>query len=294
MNIGIYCAFETQAPLKYAKETVKFLDKMGHNLSIDSKLATHLPKKLTKKYVSFDSTKTIEKKIDFLFSIGGDGTLLRSITFVKNTQVPILGINAGKLGFLTGLQKESLAEGLNSFFKKKYKLIKRSLLKVKLPSPIQSIDDFNFALNEVTINRKDSTSMLNIETKINGKFLTTFWADGLIIATPTGSTGYSLSSGGPILSPETKSLILNPISPHNINVRPLVLPESSIIKIKVTGKGNNHLLSLDSRIFTVPNETEITLKKAAFSVFTVELEDDDFLKTLSNKLFWGQDTRNRQ
>ncbi len=294
MNIGIYCAFENKSILKYAKETISLLDEMKHKLSIDSKLAKYLPQKLVKKHTFFNSNETVKKEIDFLFSIGGDGTLLRSITYVKNTEVPILGINAGKLGFLTGLQKESITEGLKYFFEKKYKLVKRSLLEVELSQSHKSFDKFNYALNEVTINRKNSTSMLSIETKIDTKYLTTFWADGLIIATPTGSTGYSLSSGGPILSPETKNLILNPISPHNINIRPLILPENSNIKIKVTGKGKNHLLSLDSRIFSVPNQTEITLKKASFSIFTVELENDDFLKTLSNKLFWGKDTRNKQ
>ena len=294
MNIGIYCAFQNKSTLKYAKETISILNEMSHNLSIDSKLAKHLPEKLTKKHKFFDSNITVKKEIDFLFSIGGDGTLLRSITHVKNTEVPILGINAGKLGFLTGLQKESITEGLRDFFQNKYKLVKRSLLEVKLSENLKAFDQFNYALNEVTINRKNSTSMLSIETKIDSKFLTTFWADGLIIATPTGSTGYSLSSGGPILSPQTKNLILNPISPHNINIRPLILPEKSNIKIKVTGKGKNHLMSLDSRIFSVPNQTEITLKKAPFSIFTVELENDNFLKTLSNKLFWGKDTRNKQ
>ena len=196
MNIGIYCAFENKSILKYAKETISLLNEMRHNLSIDSKLIKHLPEKMTKNHKSFDSNETVKKEIDFLFSIGGDGTLLRSITHVKNTEVPILGINAGKLGFLTGLQKESIAEGLKDFFQKKYKLIKRSLLEVKLSKSLKGFDQFNYALNEVTINRKNSTSMLSIETKIDSKFLTTFWADGLIISTPTGSTGYSLSSGG--------------------------------------------------------------------------------------------------
>ena len=182
MNIGIYCAFENKSTLKYAKETISLLNQMNHSLSIDSKLAKHLSEKLKKNHKFFDSNSTVDKGIDFLFSIGGDGTLLRSITHVKSTEVPILGINAGKLGFLTGLQKESLNEGLRDFFQKKYKLVRRSLIEVKLSKNLKAFNQFNYALNEVTINRKNSTSMLSIETKIDSKFLTTFWADGLIIA----------------------------------------------------------------------------------------------------------------
>ena len=229
-----------------------------------------------------------------MFSVGGDGTLLRSITIVKNTEIPILGINTGNLGFLTSLQKEYLKNGLKLFFDKKYTLVNRSLLNVKTKNKIDSLNEFNYALNEVSINRKDTTSMLSIETSINDRSLTTYWADGLIISTPTGSTGYSLSSGGPILSPNTKTWVLNPIAPHNINVRPLIISDSSNIKISVKGKGENFLLSLDSRIFTLKNGNEIFLKKASFNVKTVELKGDFFFKTLREKLFWGKDQRNTQ
>ena len=293
MNIAIFCAFDTPATIEFAKATIAYLENKGHHLTLDQRLSTHLPEK-AKAYDAFDAHATIDTKNDYLFSIGGDGTLLRSITFVKDTEIPILGINTGRLGFLTSLQKESLNEALDKFFAEKYKLVKRALLAVELSSPSVEIEKFGYALNEISINRKNSTAMLSIATQIDKEYLTTYWADGLIISTPTGSTGYSLSSGGPILTPETEGIVLNPIAPHNLNIRPLVVPDKAEIEISVDGRGEDHLLSLDSRIFTLENGTLISIKKAPFSVFTVELDGDNYFKTLRDKLFWGYDARNRQ
>lgn len=293
MNIAVFCAFDTPATIEFAKATIGYLENKSHRLTLDSRLTEHLPKE-TQKYSVFDAKGTLGSDHEYLFSIGGDGTLLRSIPFVKNTEIPILGINTGRLGFLTSLQKESLNEALDKFFDEKFKLVKRALLAVKLSAPSAEIDQFGYALNEISINRKNTTAMLSIATQIDKEFLTTYWADGLIIATPTGSTGYSLSSGGPILIPETKGIVLNPIAPHNLNIRPLVVPDKAKIEISVDGRGEDHLLSLDSRIFTIENRTKIYIKKAPFSVFTVELEGDNYFKTLRSKLFWGYDARNRQ
>lgn len=293
MNIAIFCAFDTPATIEFAKATIAYLENKGHHLTLDQRLSTHLPEK-AKAYDAFDAHATIDTKNDYLFSIGGDGTLLRSITFVKDTEIPILGINTGRLGFLTSLQKESLNEALDKFFAEKYKLVKRALLAVELSSPYVEIEKFGYALNEISINRKNTTAMLSIATQIDKEYLTTYWADGLIISTPTGSTGYSLSSGGPILTPETEGIVLNPIAPHNLNIRPLVVPDKAEIEISVDGRGEDHLLSLDSRIFTLENGTLISIKKAPFSVFTVELDGDNYFKTLRDKLFWGYDARNRQ
>tara|TARA_A200000159_G_scaffold158761_1_gene176461 strand:- start:1230 stop:2111 length:882 start_codon:yes stop_codon:yes gene_type:complete len=293
MNIAIFCAFDTPATIEFAKATIAYLENKGHHLTLDQRLSTHLPEK-AKAYDAFDAHATIDTKNDYLFSIGGDGTLLRSITFVKDTEIPILGINTGRLGFLTSLQKESLNEALDKFFAEKYKLVKRALLAVELSSPSVEIEKFGHALNEISINRKNTTAMLSIATQIDKEYLTTYWADGLIISTPTGSTGYSLSSGGPILTPETEGIVLNPIAPHNLNIRPLVVPDKAEIEISVDGRGEDHLLSLDSRIFTLENGTLISIKKAPFSVFTVELDGDNYFKTLRDKLFWGYDARNRQ
>jgi len=293
MKIAVFCAYDTPATIEFAKAAIAYLENKGHLLSLDNRLTEHLPAE-AKKYNTFDASGTLGSDNDYLFSIGGDGTLLRSIPFVKDTQIPILGINTGRLGFLTSLQKESLNEALDKFFDEKFKLVKRALLAVELSTPSSEIDEFGYALNEISINRKNTTAMLSIATQIDKEFLTTYWADGLIIATPTGSTGYSLSSGGPILTPETEGIVLNPIAPHNLNIRPLVVPDKAEIEISVDGRGEDHLLSLDSRIFTIENGTQIHIKKAPFSVFTLELEGDNYFKTLRDKLFWGYDARNRQ
>ena len=293
MKIAVFCAFDTPATIEYAKATITYLENKGHRLTLDSRLTDHLPEE-AKKYNTFDAGVTLDLDHDYLFSIGGDGTLLRSIPFVKDTENPILGINTGRLGFLTSLQKESLNQALDKFFDKKFKLIKRDLLALELSYPYKEIDKFSYALNEISINRKNTTAMLSIKTQIDNEFLTTYWADGLIISTPTGSTGYSLSSGGPILTPETEGIVLNPIAPHNLNIRPLVVPNKASIEIRVDGRGEDHLISLDSRIYTIENGTQIRVKKAPFSVFTVELEEDNYFKTLREKLFWGYDARNRQ
>lgn len=293
MKIAVFCAFDTPATIEYAKATIAYLENKDHRLTLDSRLTEHLLEE-TKTYDAFDASATLDSDHNYLFSIGGDGTLLRSIPFVKDTEIPILGINTGRLGFLTSLQKESLNEALDKFFDEKFKLVKRALLAVELSSTSYEIEAFGYALNEISINRKNTTAMLSIATRIDKEFLTTYWADGLIIATPTGSTGYSLSSGGPILTPETEGIVLNPIAPHNLNIRPLVVPDKAEIEIRVDGRGEDHLLSLDSRIFTIENGTLIRIKKAPFSVFTIELEGDNYFKTLRDKLFWGYDARNRQ
>ncbi len=293
MRIAIFSAFTNSETINTIKEIITISEKLNHEIIIIESLKKDL-ESIKHNCKFFKKNEISNFNLDFLFSVGGDGTLLRSITIVKNTEIPILGINTGNLGFLTSLQKEYLKNGLKLFFDKKYTLVNRSLLNVKTKNKIDSLNEFNYALNEVSINRKDTTSMLSIETSINDRSLTTYWADGLIISTPTGSTGYSLSSGGPILSPNTKTWVLNPIAPHNINVRPLIISDSSNIKISVKGKGENFLLSLDSRIFTLKNGNEIFLKKASFNVKTVELEGDFFFKTLREKLFWGKDQRNTQ
>ncbi len=293
MKIAIFSVYPSFETINTIKEIIKFSKKLNHDIILSEMLKKYFNTNKIK-YKYFKNARILNSRIDFLFSVGGDGTLLRSITVVRNTETPILGINTGQLGFLTGLQKESLKKGLKLFFDKKYTLVNRSLLNVQSKNKIDFLDEFSFALNEVSINRKNTTSMLSIETSIDNQPLTTYWADGLIISTSTGSTGYSLSSGGPILSPNTMSWVLNPIAPHNINIRPLIIPDSTSIKISVKGKGKNFLLSLDSRIFTVKNENDLLLKKANFNVKTVELDGDFFFKTLREKLFWGQDQRNTQ
>jgi NAD+ kinase len=224
--------------------------------------------------------------------VGGDGTFLRAVTYVRNSGIPILGINAGRLGFLANVQQENIESSLQLILEKKYKISKRTLLSLNCNTQIEEIASLNFAMNEVTVSRKDTTSMITIETYLNDEYLTSYWADGLIISTPTGSTGYSLSCGGPILTPDANSIVITPIAPHNLNARPIVVPDDTVLKLKVTGREENYLVSLDSRIASVRNESELTIKKTSFKINLVEINDESFLKTLRKKLLFGEDKRN--
>ncbi len=293
MTIAVYCAYPSEETLSYVAQVIDYLTRKNHKVL----LIDRLEKKMRASqgtFSYFKSDEILPADVDYLFSVGGDGTFLRSVTVVRDSKIPILGINTGRLGFLTSLQKESLLKGMESLFKAQFDLISRSLLEVHTKHPVDALQDLGFALNEVSINRKNTTSMLSIEATLNDQPLTTYWSDGLIISTPTGSTGYSLSSGGPIVSPDSQCWILNPIAPHNINMRPLIVPDSTKISIKVTGRGTHHLVSLDSRILTLENGNDIVLKKAAFDIKTVQLQGDYFYNTLREKLFWGQDSRNTQ
>ena len=293
MYIAIYSAFFSSTSIAYIKTVVDYLNSNNHKFILIDRLKKYLEKD-GRKYSYFNDNQVLDKKVDFLFSVGGDGTLLRSISVIRNTYIPILGINAGRLGFLTSIKRDTLKQGLDLFFNGKFTNIKRSLLEVCTKEPIDGLQDFGYALNEVSINRKNTTSMLSIDAKLDDQFLTTYWADGLIIATPTGSTGYSLSSGGPIVSPSSECLVVNPIAPHNINMRSLIVPDQTIFEISVKGRGKTHLLSLDSRILTLENGNDVFVKKAKFKVITVQLKGTFFFNTLREKLFWGHDSRNIQ
>lgn len=293
MHIAIYSAFFSPTSIAYIKTVIEYLNANDHQFILVDRLKKHLGEE-GETYDYFKDDVALEKKVDFLFSVGGDGTLLRSIAVIRDSKIPILGINAGRLGFLTSIKKDTLQDGLDLFFQGKYSIVERSLLAVATKEPTEALQEFGFALNEVTINRKNTTSMLSIHTKLNDQFLTTYWSDGLIIATPTGSTGYSLSSGGPIVTPTSKCLVVNPIAPHNINMRPLIVQDDTAFEINVQGRGNTHLLSLDSRILTLENGNDIYIKKAEFSALTVQLDGTFFFNTLREKLFWGHDSRNVQ
>ncbi len=248
------------------------------------KIETHLKKK-------YPEVNLYSEKPELVIALGGDGTILRATTFVRDSGIPILGINAGRLGFLAKVQKENIESFLKIVLEKKYSISERTLLTIE-GYPNESKIDINFAMNEVSVSRKDTTSMITIETFLNGEYLNSYWADGLIISTPTGSTGYSLSCGGPILTPEVKGLVITPIAPHNLNARPLVIPDDTEITLKVSGREEQYLVSLDSRITSVNNNSELKIKKTPFKINMVEIPEETFLKTLRNKLLWGEDKRN--
>lgn len=243
-------------------------------------------------FKQFDENEGLDDSFDLFVSFGGDGTMLRAVTFVKDLSIPIVGVNTGRLGFLSTFDKNQVRKVVSEFQNGAFSIEERSLVEIALEDDIEEFKELNFALNEITVSRKDTTSMITVDTYLDDEFLTSYWADGLIISTPTGSTGYSLSCGGPVIAPTTKSLVLTPIAPHNLSARPLVIPDDTEIRIVVSGREENHLVSLDSRIATIPNGKEIRIKKAPFCIKMVEYKSESFLKTIRKKLLWGQDKRN--
>ena len=238
----------------------------------------------------FTSDTDINKDIDFLFSIGGDGTFLETISFIRNSGIPIVGINSGRLGFLANISKEEISKAINDIFNDKYSFVERTLIKLETPNNL--FGDFNYALNELTVLKKDTSSMITIHTYMNNEFLNTFWADGLIISTPTGSTAYSLSVGGPILIPGSENFLITPIAPHNLTVRPIVVPDKNKITIKVEGREKNYLASLDYRSEVFDSSIELQVMKADFKIKILNLHNHSYFNTLRNKLMWGVDKRN--
>lgn len=229
-------------------------------------------------------------EIDFIISLGGDGTLLDAITFVGDKGIPVLGINYGRLGFLASIGKHEIHTVISALVKRTFVLDKRSLVHLDANMPL--FNGLNFGLNEFTIHKKDTSPMIKIHTYLNGGFLNTYWADGLIVATPTGSTGYSLSCSGPVVFPDSASLVITPVSPHNLNIRPLVVPDDSVISFEVEGRTDGFLCTLDSRREIVSKEVLLAIRKENFSINLVRLNENNFLQTLRNKLSWGLDKRN--
>ena len=239
---------------------------------------------------TYNTYEELKEGIDLFISVGGDGTILDATTLIRDTEIPIIGVNTGRLGFLADIAKDQIPKTIKQLINNRFSIDQRTLLLLDTEVPI--FDDLNFALNEVTISRKDTTSMITITTFINDQYLNSYWADGLIISSPTGSTGYSLSCGGPIVMPGSQNFIITPIAPHNLNVRPLVISDKYEIKVKVEGRASQFLVALDSRIQTIDAGIELTIKKGNFKINMVELESQDFGSTLRNKLLWGLDKRN--
>lgn len=239
---------------------------------------------------TYNTYEELKERIDLFISVGGDGTILDATTLIRDTEIPIIGVNTGRLGFLADIAKDQIPKTIKQLVNNRFSIDQRTLLHLDTEVPI--FDDLNFALNEVTISRKDTTSMITITTYINDQYLNSYWADGLIISTPTGSTGYSLSCGGPIVMPGSQNFIITPIAPHNLNVRPLVISDEYEIKVKVEGRASQFLVALDSRIQTIDAGIELTVKKEGFKINMVETETQDFGSTLRNKLLWGLDKRN--
>jgi NAD+ kinase len=225
-----------------------------------------------------------------IVSMGGDGTLLETISHVGRRQIPAIGINVGRLGFLATVPPERITDMIAALENSQFRIDERTL--VEIESNIDLFDGLNFGLNDFTITKTDTSSMITVHTYLNDEFLNSYWADGLIVSTPTGSTGYSLSCGGPVLVPHSQNFIVTPISPHNLNVRPLVVEDTAVIRLEVKSRSSNFLVSLDARSRIVDENTQLTVRKAGFIARLIKMKDDSFLNTLRSKLSWGLDMRN--
>lgn len=280
------------------KECIEYLItemlSMGYTLVIEVNYSTKLCKTIpiVKELPTYQGFEDLNNSYNLMVSIGGDGTILRAATLVRNLPIPILGINTGRLGFLATVQQEDIKHMLECLKARDYTISERSLVELHTSPDIKELNGLYFALNEIAVSRKNTASMITVSTFLNGEYLTSYWADGLIVSTPTGSTGYSLSCGGPVIMPTAHNLVLTPIAPHNLNARPLVIADNTEIKLSVSGREKNYLISLDSRQATLSNETEIIIRKAPFTIKFIDLKTESFLKTLRNKLLWGEDKRN--
>lgn len=249
-------------------------------------LNEHLQQKLTVDV--FSNSEELIAKADYVISLGGDGTMLETLEFVRKSGIPVLGVNTGRLGFLATVYKENFEKAIQLLIKEKFTLDKRELIELDKTT---CFNEVNYALNEFTIHKKESSAMINIDTYVDGIFLNSYFADGLIVSTPTGSTAYSLSCGGPIMVPDSDNFIITPIAPHNLNVRPIVISNNKTLSFKVSGRSDSFNVSLDSRSQTIKNLSELVIKKADFRFNMINLEGQHFFETLRNKLLWGIDKR---
>ena len=292
MKVAIFTNLYKNYSPKILLSIIEKLQKNNFDVMIDN---ISFDKLNHKKYSAIlnhvKSFSKIDKTINYIICVGGDGTILKASSYVKNMGIPIIGINTGRLGFLAKIKAVEIDNVIQAITKKKYTISEKTLLSVSYKSKKQE-NKLGAALNELSITRKNTTSLITIETKLNDEYLNTYWADGLIIATPTGSTGYSLSCGGPIIMPESKNLVITPIAPHNLNARPLVIPDNTNITLKISGRENEFFVSLDSKITTLSNEMLILIKKAPYKIKMIQLDNDNFLQTLRDKLYWGKDKRN--
>ena len=267
----------------------KSLDKHQLDYDVDSQ-SFDLISKLDNNNGDFNFSKVekLSNEYDFVISIGGDGTILRSANEIGELSIPIIGLNKGRLGFLANSPIEIIDSIIEKITNSNYRISERTIIQVEFEGKTKN------ALNEISISRKNTTSLITIDTKLNDQYLNTYWADGLIISTPTGSTGYSLSCGGPIIMPDSKNLVLTPIAPHNLNARPLVISDNKQIEISINGRENEYFVSADSQIFSVNIDSKINISKAPYFLKMVEFEEDSYINTLREKLMWGKDRRTEQ
>ncbi len=263
-------------------------NKIEFEIDINSKISKSALQSANIKEDNIKNFVELNDSYDFAISVGGDGTILNSVEKIGELSIPIIGLNTGRLGFLANSSLKNIEMVINKLKNNDFNISKRSIIEVLFNG------EKKYALNEITVSRKNTTSLITIEAKLNNQYLNTYWADGLIVSTPTGSTGYSLSCGGPIIIPESKNFVLTPIAPHNLNARPLVISDDKKVDISVNGRENEYLISVDSNIYSVPIELNIIVQKASRFLKMVEFNEDSYLKVLREKLLWGKDKRTKQ
>ena len=289
MKFALFTKLDSNENNDHIFSVFKSLDKHQLDYDVDSQ-SFDLISKLDNYNGGFNFSKVekLSNEYDFVISIGGDGTILRSANEIGELSIPIIGLNKGRLGFLANSPIEMIDSIIEKITNSNYRISERTIIQVEFEGKTKN------ALNEISISRKNTTSLITIDTKLNDQYLNTYWADGLIISTPTGSTGYSLSCGGPIIMPDSKNLVLTPIAPHNLNARPLVISDNKQIEISINGRENEYFVSADSQIFSVDINSKINISKAPYFLKMVEFEDDSYINTLREKLMWGKDRRTEQ
>ena len=289
MKFALFTKLDSNENNDHIFSVFKSLDKHQLDYDVDSQ-SFDLISKLDNYSGDFNFNKVekLSNEYDFVISIGGDGTILRSANEIGELSIPIIGLNKGRLGFLANSPIEIIDSIIEKITNSNYRISERTIIQVEFEGKTKN------ALNEISISRKNTTSLITIDTKLNDQYLNTYWADGLIISTPTGSTGYSLSCGGPIIMPDSKNLVLTPIAPHNLNARPLVISDNKQIEISINGRENEYFVSADSQIFSVNIDSKINISKAPYFLKMVEFEEDSYINTLREKLMWGKDRRTEQ
>jgi NAD+ kinase len=292
MRIAIYGRPFSNTALPYVQQIFDFFALYSIEPFVYDKFSQFIAGKVNfpKKLQIFRNSEELKGHVDVLFILGGDGTLLDTVSLVRDSQIPVMGINLGRLGFLASINKDDIKSAFESLLNQEFTLDSRDLISVESERSLFGSE--NFALNDITIHRRDNSAMMIIHAYLNGEFLNSYWADGLIVATPTGSTAYSLSCGGPIIFPQSENFVITPISPHNLNVRPVVVSDSNVLSFEVEGRSSKYLLSCDSRTEVIDSSLKFHVRKASFSINLVRLNNESYLSTLRNKLLWGIDTRN--
>ncbi len=291
MHVFIYGKQLKEQDIPFIAQTINSLKDKGIPFKIYEPFYKQYAQYIKEDYDCFNAYEDfVRDKPDACITLGGDGTILAVMTLIRENETPILGINLGRLGFLASIEKTKIDETINALLESRFKLEKRSMISLSQPEGLFS--EIPFALNDFTINKRDTSSMVTIHSYLDGEFLNSYWADGIIVTTPTGSTGYSLSCGGPIIFPGSGNFGVIPVAPHNLNVRPIVIPDSTELSFKVEGRAENFLCTLDSRHETIEANQEIRISRCNFNTNLLVSEDDSYMNTIRNKLYWGYDKRN--